>query len=35
LAGASWSMFFAGSALIGKKGVAYLKRRLLSQRAAA
>jgi hypothetical protein len=35
LAGASWAMFFAGSALVGKKGVTYLKRRLLSQRVAA
>jgi hypothetical protein len=35
LAGASWAMFFAGSALVGKKGVAYLKRRLFSQRATA
>lgn len=28
LAVVSWGMFFAGSALVGKKGVGYLKRRL-------
>ena len=31
----SWAMFLAGCALVGKKGVAYLKRRLFSQRAPA
>jgi hypothetical protein len=31
----SWAIFLAGSALAGKKGVAYLKRRLFSQRAPA
>jgi len=31
----SWAMFLAGCALAGKKGVAYLKRRLFSQRAPA
>jgi len=35
LATMSWAMFLAGSALEDKKGVAYLKRRLLSQRAPA
>ncbi len=31
----SWAMFLAGCTLVGKKGVAYLKRRLFSQRAPA
>ena len=35
LAAISWGIFLAGSALVGKKGVAYLKRRLFSQRAPA
>jgi hypothetical protein len=35
LAAISWGIFLAGSALVGKKGVAYLKRRLFSQRASA
>jgi hypothetical protein len=33
LAAVSWGMFLAGCALAGKKGVAYLKRRFLWQRA--
>ena len=28
----SWGMFFAGSVLVGKKGVAYLKRRFFEWR---
>jgi hypothetical protein len=28
----SWGMFLAGSALVGKRGVAYLKRRIFWQR---
>ncbi len=35
LAAVSWGIFLVGSALVGKKGVAYLKRRLFSQRASA
>jgi hypothetical protein len=35
LATMSWAMFLAGSALAGKKSVAYLKRRLFSQSAPA
>ena len=35
LAAISWGIFLAGSALVGKKGVDYLKRRLFSQRASA
>jgi hypothetical protein len=35
LAAISWGIFLAGSALVGKKGVAYLKRRLFSQRSSA
>ena len=35
LATMSWAMFLAGFALAGKKGVAYLKRRLFSQSAPA
>ena len=35
LATMSWAMFLAGSALAGKKGVAYLKRRLFLQSAPA
>ena len=35
LAAMSWGIFLAGSALVGKKGVAYLRRRLFSQRASA
>jgi hypothetical protein len=33
LAAVSWGMFFLGSALVGKKGVAYLKRRFFRGRA--
>jgi len=32
LAGVSWGMFLAGSALVGKKGVVHLKRRVFRQR---
>ena len=32
LAAVSWGMFLAGSALVGKRGVAYLKRRIFWQR---
>jgi VIT1/CCC1 family predicted Fe2+/Mn2+ transporter len=32
LAAVSWGIFFAGSALVGKKGVAYLKHRLFWHR---
>lgn len=32
LAVVSWGIFFAGSALVGKKGVAYLKHRLFWHR---
>lgn len=32
LAALSWGLFFAGSALVGRKGVAYLKRRLPCRR---
>jgi hypothetical protein len=32
LAAVSWGMFVAGSGLVGKKGVAYLKRRFFWQR---
>jgi hypothetical protein len=28
----SWGMFFVGSVLVGKKGVAYLKRRFFERR---
>jgi hypothetical protein len=35
LAAISWGFFLVGSALVGKKGVDYLKRRLFSQRAPA
>lgn len=35
MAAISWGIFLAGSALVGKKGVDYLKRRLFSQRASA
>ncbi len=35
LAAISWGTFLVGSALVGKQGVAYLKRRLFSQRAPA
>ena len=35
MAAISWGIFLAGSALVGKKGVDYLKHRLLSQRASA
>jgi hypothetical protein len=32
LLAASWGMFFVGSVLVGKKGVAYLKRRFFERR---
>ena len=32
LAAVSWGMFFVGSVLVGKKGVAYLKRRFFERR---
>jgi len=32
LAAVSWGMFFLGSVLVGKKGVAYLKRRFFGRR---
>jgi len=33
LSAVSWGMFLLGSVLVGKKGVAYLKRRLFGRRA--
>ena len=35
LAAVSWGMFFAGSALVGKKGLIYLKRRLPWQKESS
>jgi hypothetical protein len=32
LSAVSWGMFFVGSVLVGKKGVAYLKRRFFERR---
>jgi hypothetical protein len=32
LSAVSWGMFFVGSVLVGKKGVAYLKRRFFGRR---
>jgi len=32
LSAVSWGMFFVGAALVGKKGVAYLKRRFFERR---
>ncbi len=32
LSAMSWGMFFVGSMLVGKKGVAYLKRRFFKRR---
>jgi hypothetical protein len=32
LSAVSWGMFFVGSLLVGKKGVAYLKRRFFARR---
>jgi hypothetical protein len=34
LSAVSWGMFLGGSMLVGKKGVAYLKRRFFERRAA-
>ena len=32
LSAVSWGMFFVGSVLVGKRGMAYLKRRLFGRR---